>query len=171
MACAIFFQKQSDYWILFIFTFYFNIPFLGLKGCIYLFFSQLLYQICLILFCFVLLLPYFFLSLIFLLLFYCLFSAFLHNFNEKHFFSSTILERFSNAYIILLQGRSQELLRAGSFGKLEDKFLESFWDKIAWKHPNDFSKYNYPAIQFTDKGNHQKPKYFYHEKFFCYTVC
>ena len=105
----------------------------------------------------------------FVLLFVFCFS--LHNFNEKHFFSSTILERFSNAYIILLQGRSQELLRAGSFGKLEDKFLESFWDKIAWKHPNDFSKYNYPDIQFTDKGNHHKPKYFYHEKFFCYTVC
>ena len=122
-------------------------------------------------FCFVLLLPYFFLSLIFLLLFYCLFSAFLHNFNEKHFLSSTIIERFSNAYIILLQGCSQEFLRAGSFCKLGDKFLEILWDKITWKHPNNFNKYTYPAIQFTDKWNHQKPKYFYHEYFFCYTVC
>ena len=172
MACAVFFQKQSDYWILFIFIFYFNIPFPCLKGCIYLFFSQLLYQISLILFllCSPFALFFSFLDFSpFLLLF--VFCFFLHNFNEKHFFSSTILERFSNAYIILLQGRSQELLRTGSFGKLEDKFLESFWDKIAWKHPNDFSKYNYPDIQFTDKGNHQKPKYFYHEKFFCYSLC
>ena len=134
-------------------------------------FTVILTNFCDTFFCFFLLLPYFFLSLIFLLLFYCLFSAFLHNFNEKHFFSSTILERFSSAYIILLQGRSQEFLRAGSFGKLGGKFLGILWDKIAWKHPNNFSKYTYPAIQFTDKGNHPKRKYFYHEKFFCYTVC
>ena len=108
-------------------SFYFNIPFPCLKGCIYLFFSQLLYQISLILFllCSPVALFFSFLDFSpFLLLF--IFCFFLHNFNEKHFFSSTILERFSNAYIILLQGRSQELLRTGSFGKLEDKFLESF---------------------------------------------
>ena len=39
---------------------------------------------------------------------------------------------------------------------------------------NNSSKYTYTTTQFNDKENHQKCKYFYHEKkryiFFCHTI-
>ena len=60
-----------------------------------------------------------------------------------------------SALVISLQARSQEFLGAESFGKLGYNIFKILWDKITWKHPNDFSKYTYPATQFNDKGNHQ----------------
>ena len=121
---------------------------------------------------FVFLLPHFFLSLIFCIsfiacfrLFYFLFCRILMRniFYHIGFFTCHILV-IKSALIILLQGRSQECLRSGSSSKPGYNIFRILWNKISWKHTNNFSKYHYPAIQFIDKGNHQKPKHFYRKK-------
>ena len=109
----------------FIFIFNFKISFLLFKDYISLFLPNLLWQISstLFCFCFVFLLSYLFLSLTFLLFFDCLFPAFLFPvifwtiLIRNIFYQVAFLIRhvgvISKAHIILLQGRSQEFLRAG----------------------------------------------------------
>ena len=99
--------------------------FLLFKDYISLFLPNLLWQISstLFCFCFVFLLSYLFLSLTFLLFFDCLFPAFLFPvifwtiLIRNIFYQVAFLIRhvgvISKAHIILLQGRSQEFLRAG----------------------------------------------------------
>ena len=121
----------------------------------------------------------------FLILFDCLFLAFIFlvifwKILMKNIFChlAFLLRHnweISSAPIILMQARSQELFRAGQgFYKSGCKFLAIIWDKFTWKHMNNSSKYTYTTTQFNDKENHQKYKYFYHEKkryiFFCHTI-
>ena len=111
----------------------------------------------------------------FLILFDCLFLAFIFlvifwKILMKNIFChlAFLLRHnweISSAPIILMQARSQELFRAGQgFYKSGCKFLAIIWDKFTWKHMNNSSKYTYTTTQFNDKENHQKYKYFYHEK-------
>ena len=157
--------------IFFILISSFKISSLVLKDCIFSFHSFLdkflqhifaLFSFCLIFFClwfsaFLLLFVFgFFIS------FFC--TILIRNiFYHIGFFTRHILV-IKSALIILLQARSQECLRWGSSSKPGYNIFRILWNKISWKHTNNFSKYHYPAIQFIDKGNHQKPKHFYRKK-------
>ena len=122
------FFSAASYCIFFIFIFNFKISFLGLKDCINLFFFIVKLTNFFDTFFTVLILPHFFLSLIFLLSFYCLFWAFLFPFfrtilMRNIFYCVAFVTRhirvIKSALIISLEMHSQNFLRAESFWKLE----------------------------------------------------